>query len=301
MESLQQLGKRLLSTILPSEPPIQINPVMGSPSLPPSSCSCSGHVKKQSNSQSHARESLTNHPPNATPPPTTISTSRPPAQPPTKSGLSTPTIQVPSPNSETDINIDLITHVPNQHTLNNWTRTADLTRDYETIRPDLSTKTVKPRPAHKPTVSPTEMQKFRVNRALLAQVAARNDYWWDERETESKRKEKGQGKENEKEGRTDYEGWKRDVKDDLFMLINEVAEAGAGKEKIKPVWKRCAERMREVEREGKRVGLSEVQQLISEVLEETGMRILCDEGRFKVLTEMGRLHRSLDTAADVTE
>lgn len=82
--------------------------------------------------------------------------------------------------------------------------------------------------------------------------------------------------------------WKRAVKDDLFKLINEIAEAGTGKRKIGPFWARCAEKLKEVEEKGKRVELGDVQVVINEVLDEIEMEIRREKGRFKVLKEIGK-------------
>lgn len=297
MESLRKLGERLLSTILPPEALIQINPIIGPPRIPSSSKPYnSGHVKEPPDFYNHINGTSTSQSLVPAGTPITRSVYRPHIQAnictvssTATSDLPTSTISLSEPNQGPNINIDLITHVPNQHLLADWTRAADLTRDYEVIHPDLSTKTVEPRPEHAPTVSPTEMQKFGANRTLLVQVAARNDYWWGERSAASKGEVRG------KDAETGYEEWKRDVKDDMFMLINEVADTGAGRAKIKPFWERCAVKLREAEDKGTGVGMSEVQSIIVETLEEMQMTFKCGGGRFKALTGLTGLQPGVDS------
>lgn len=287
MESLQKLGGRVLSTIIPPDSHLLPDPIMSSSlHLPPSTtASSSRHSKDTSNSQSHARKpSATDHRPvdRATITPSTANPSFRPT--PTNSATDHSTSTIHIARSEPDINIDLITHVPDQHALHEWRGKADLTRDYEAICADLTTKSVEPCPSHTPIVSPTGMQKFGADRPLLAQIAGRCDYW-----------RSGVGTVEE------YEMWKRAVKDDLFMLINEVAEAGTGKRKIRPFWERCTERLEEVDERGKRVELGDVQVVINEVLEEMDMEIRCEEGRFKVLKEIGKIkpaHEGVEASED---
>ncbi|GAB7352271.1 hypothetical protein MBLNU459_g2731t2 [Dothideomycetes sp. NU459] len=206
---------------------------------------------------------------------------------PASATLSSPTVLVPKPSP--DLDLDAVTHVPHHLSLEDWHAQAALTRDYEAVRPDLSgTDTLEPRPPHSPTVSPTESVKFGRNRAFLQQLAEKNRYWFDAAAAATE--PAGERLVVDDAPRADpaatYECWRADVMADILMLMTEVGEAGTGT--IRPFWKNCALKLRKLDRHNGGVAMGEVQALIREALQELGIGIRAETGRFKVLTEIGK-------------